>query len=171
MATRHVLVAVETGQSALMVVALRVAPVVVVRGGGGPPPDLRLAGFYTRRRMGGGGTFLDRSDVERRSARLLSDMMRGVAGVRVVSLGSQMRYVSAHFRRLSQNVDDQSAGLCDMMLYIDGQPFQGDATAADARVRMTEVVGIEVYVSAASVPREFAGQSAACGVIVIWLGR
>ena len=51
------------------------------------------------------------------------------------------------------------------------QPFPVEVGHADARIRVNEIAGLEVYVSAASVPREFAGATAACGVIVIWRGR
>ena len=58
-----------------------------------------------------------------------------------------------------------------MMIYVDGQVFLYEPGHADAAVRISEITALEVYVSAGSVPREFAGASAACGVIVIWRGR
>jgi hypothetical protein len=167
-AVRHIAVSAEGGQSHLLLVALREAPLVVVRR---PSPafDQRMAEFRQRRRAGG-GVFLDRAEIEHRNPRTLTDLLRTVPGVRVQSYGSGFRYVSAHFRRLTPGMSDDT-GACDMMLYLNGQPFLADAGTADARVRVNELAALEVYVSAASVPREFAGASAACGVIVIWLGR
>ena len=164
---RNLAVTAEAGQSQVLLVTLRPEPLVVVRVNAAPPD--RLSEFQQRRRSRGGGVFIERADIERRNPRVLSDLLRGVAGMRVQQGPEGLRYVSFHFRRLSQNVEPQAAGLCDMMIYIDGQPFLGNASAADARVRVSEVAGIEVYTSAASVPREFAGATAACGVIVIWL--
>jgi outer membrane receptor for Fe3+-dicitrate len=132
-----------------------------------PAPD-PLAAFRQRRRAGG-GVFIEQAEIERRNARTLTDIMRAVPGVRVIPGENGMRYVSTHFRRVGQGGGATDAGLCDMMIYIDGQPFQGAASAAESRVRVEQVSGIEVYASAASVPREFAGSDAACGVIVVWL--
>jgi hypothetical protein len=60
---------------------------------------------------------------------------------------------------------------CDMMIYLDGQPLLLEAGHADARVRVNEIAALEVYVSASSVPREYAGSTAACGVILVWRGH
>lgn len=165
LAQRNVAVTVTSGESQLLVVALRPAPLVVVKVEA-PPPD-PLAAFRYRKKMGG-GSFIERADIERRNAKTLTDLLRTVPGVRVMIGVSGMRYVSSHFRRLSQG-NSQEAGLCDMMIYIDGQPFQGAASAAESRVRAEDIAAMEVYTSAGSVPREFAGRDAACGVIVIWL--
>ncbi|HEX6942871.1 MAG TPA: hypothetical protein VF128_08070, partial [Gemmatimonadaceae bacterium] len=62
-------------------------------------------------------------------------------------------------------------GVCNMMLYLDGQPFPVEGGDVDSRIRVDDIAAAEVYVSASSVPREFAGQSAACGVIVLWRGK
>jgi hypothetical protein len=97
--------------------------------------------------------------------------MRTVPGVRVQSEGTGFRYISTHFRRLPQDgtgMMDEAA--CDMMIYVDGQPYPVERGHADARILVNEIAAMEVYVSAGSVPRQFAGTTAACGVIVIWRG-
>jgi hypothetical protein len=167
LAQRNVAVTVEAGESQLLVVALRPAPLVVVKVEA-PPPDPLLA--FRQRRKSGGGVFFEKAEIERRNARTLTDLMRAVPGVRVISGENGLRYVSTHFRRIGQGGGNSDAGLCDMMIYIEGQPFQGVASAADSRLRVEEIGAIEVYASAASVPREFAGSDAACGVILVWLG-
>jgi hypothetical protein len=65
-------------------------------------------------------------------------------------------------------VDD---GTCDMMIYLDGQVLLVESGHADSRILVNEIAALEVYVSAASVPRQFAGERSACGVIVVWRGR
>lgn len=169
LAARHLSVTAEPGQSQLLVVTLRMVPVVVVNLTLAPP-DPRMDDFRQRRRAGG-GVFIDRAEIRRRNPRQLSDLLRSVPGVRVQSSTAGLRYISSHFRRLTGDPDNPEAGLCDMMLYLDGQPFQATASAADVRVVVAELAAIEVYASAASVPREFAGHNAACGVILIWLGN
>ena len=167
LAQRHIQITAQDGQSALMLVALRVAPVVVVQVDG-PPPDSRLTDFRQRRRLGN-GTFLDRAEIERRNPRVLSDLLRNVPGVRLESYQGGLRYVSGRFRSLSPSAGSGN-GSCDMMIYLNGQPFPSDAGTSDARIRVTEILALEVYVAAGSVPREFAGTNAACGVILIWVG-
>jgi hypothetical protein len=76
-----------------------------------------------------------------------------------------------HFRRLGQDATTGDGGTCDMMMYVDGQPFPTDGGDVDSRIRVNEITAMEVYVTAGSVPRQFAGLNAACGVIVIWRGK
>lgn len=168
LAARNISVNVQEHQSQLLVVALRTAPVVVVQRSS-PAFDQRMAEFRRRRRAGG-GVFLERAEIERRNPRTLTDLLRTVQGVRVLSQGSGFRYVTSHFRRLSQAAGSSGDGTCDMMLYLDGQPFPVESGDADSRIRIEEIAAAEVYVSAGSVPRQFAGASAACGVIVLWRG-
>jgi outer membrane cobalamin receptor len=154
-------------------VALRTAPLVVVQRNSSSF-DQRMAEFRRRRRAGG-GVFLERAEIERRNPRTLTDLLRTVPGVRVLPQGTGFRYVSSHFRRVGegtgQGTGSSHDGACDMMLYIDGLPFPSDGGEVDSRVRVEDIAAAEVYVSAGSVPRQFAGTSAACGVIVVWRGR
>jgi hypothetical protein len=169
LAVRHITVIAEPGQAQVLLVALREAPLVVVRRES-PSFDQQMAEFRKRRRAGG-GVFLERPEIEKRNPRTLTVVLRTVPGIKVVSHGSGYRYVSSHFRRLSQEVSAASeAGLCDLMVYLDGQPFPMDFGDADSRIRVTELAAMEVYVSAGSVPRQFAGVNAACGVIMLWRG-
>jgi hypothetical protein len=57
------------------------------------------------------------------------------------------------------------------MLYLDGQPFPMETGDADTRIRVSDITAMEVYVTAGSVPREFAAPGAACGVILLWRGK
>ena len=127
-AIRHVSLNVETGQSHLLLATLRKGPLIVVERSGTAFNE-RLAEFRRRRRLGG-GYFLDRTEIDQRSARTFTDLMRTVPGVRVQTEGTGFRYVSSHFRRLPQAgtgmIDD---GACDMMIYVDGQPFRSVSTA------------------------------------------
>ena len=169
LAVRHISVNVQQDQSQLLLVTLRKAPVIVVQRSS-PAFDQRMAEFRKRRRAGG-GFFLERAEIERRNPRTLSDLMRTVPGVRVLDRGSGFRFVSSHFRRLAgQPSGSSDDGVCDMMLYLDGQPFPVEGGDVDTRIRIDDIAAAEVYVSAGSVPREFAGLSAACGVIVLWRG-
>ena len=159
----------QTGQSHLLLVTLRTGPVVVVERSSAAYDA--LLDEFRRRRRGGGGYYLDRREINLRNAATLTDLMRSVPGVRVQSEGTGFRYISAQFRRLPSAGTGMIDDACDMMIYLDGQPILLEAGHADARVRVNEIAALEVYVSASSVPREYAGSAAACGVILIWRGR
>jgi len=160
-AMRHVSVNVQSGQSQLLLVALKSAPLIVVQRSDAVG-NSQLTEFR-RRRSGGGGVFLDRAEIERRNPRTLTDLVRTIPGVRVVPRPTGFRYVSSHFRRVAGDI-----GTCDVMLYLDGQPFLMETGDADVRIRISEIIALEAYVTAGSVPRQFAGSDAACGVILIW---
>ena len=60
--------------------------------------------------------------------------------------------------------------MCDVMFYLDGQPYPMENGEADGRIPVTEIAALEAYLTAGSVPRQYAGTNAACGVILIWRG-
>jgi hypothetical protein len=168
LAIRHIPVNVQDGQSQLLLVTFRTAPLVVVQRSSAAF-DQRMADFRRRRRAGG-GAFLERTEIEKRNSRTLTDLLRTIAGIRVQPKGSGYRYASSHFRRLGVGATETDDGTCDMMMYVDGLPFPVEGGDADTRIRVSEIAALEVYVSGGSVPRQFAGVSSACGVIVLWRG-
>lgn len=155
----------RSGESVLLLAALRPAPLVVVQRR--PAVSLDRLGEFRQRRAAGNGYFLERPEIERLNPRTLTDLMRSVPGVRVISRGAGFAYTSTHFQRFPSRGGD-AGNACDMMLYLDGQPFPMEGGDADVRIRVSELGAIEVYVSAGSVPRRYAGATAACGVILLW---
>ena len=71
---------------------------------------------------------------------------------------------------MTNNAEGSEAGQCDMVMYVHGQPFQNESGEADVSIRVQDILAMEVYVAAGSVPRAFAGANAACGVIMLWRG-
>ena len=64
---------------------------------------------------------------------------------------------------------------CQVEIYVEGSRmyFPQDMATSDmlrSLVRTTDVVGIEVYPSGATIPAEYASMDAACGVIAVWTG-
>ena len=57
-------------------------------------------------------------------------------------------------------------------MYIDGILLRGPSGRSTGRpdpyVKPVEIAGVEVYRRAASLPGEFAGSDARCGVVAIW---
>ncbi len=118
-----------------------------------------MAGFY--KRMGqGGGRYFTASDIERRNAARMSDMLRMVPGMRIESRGFQ---TSVRMR----------GSRCAPLVWLDGQPLYAGEIDLDVFDPRT-FEGMEIYSGAASVPVEFQGNqrmSSACGTIILWSKR
>jgi hypothetical protein len=118
-----------------------------------------LAGYYERlespvRR----GRFLTREQIEKRHASFASDLLRTIAGVRVVPRevgGSSMVLVRG----------------CEPRLFLDGLRVHLPDVGIDELVTPADLEGIEVYGSAAEVPIELGGSNSICGAIVLWTKR
>lgn len=156
---------------------------------------LEMSGFYRRQRADF-GTFLGPDDIEKRGrSPRLTDLLLGLPGVRLVTLGqgsAGARFVQLRGSNLSHG------SLCRPRVYVDGILFAlGDsrpvprdedpATEFQEEIfeRMDQglslddvggpedIAGIEIYRSASQVPVQFGGTSVhtLCGVIVIWTKR
>jgi hypothetical protein len=118
---------------------------------------LERAGFYERREHGF-GAYLTRQDWAGTGPQLPSDLLRVVAGVRMVQRPRGLGYV----------VVDRSS--CPFRFFMDGARVGPDFQMDDIPVDWIEA--LEIYRGTSQVPAEFtigAGQARAnCGVIVIW---
>jgi len=157
---------VRRGESMMLLVTLErpVAAMATVVVPGRSTEASWVRGFEERRRRGQ-GVFFDRETLNRAAAQTLADVLRGVPGIRLVALGGGYRYQSTH-RQLSF---DSGPG-CEMVIYLDGQPLLVEPGTLDQHVRASEIAAVEVYTSATTVPRQFAGKNSGCGVIVLWRG-
>lgn len=134
-------------------------------------------GFETRREAGG-AIFIDRTELEDRSATRVTDLLRGRAGVRVISFGSEEDIrVGASSRNLSGSD-------CQPAVWIDGSRVRSagtpdvDQAPTGSRMRvdpaLTELVspedieGLEVYTGPAGLPVQFRDRNVDCGVVLIW---
>jgi hypothetical protein len=156
--------------------------------------NLELAGFFDRQRSDF-GQFLGPEDIERRQAPRLTDLLRGLPGVNVVSMGTGSvgaRTVELRGSNLSLG------GVCRPRIFVDGLLYAfGDSrprrrvesVATESEEEVLEridqglslddigppgsIAAIEIYRSASQVPVQFGGTSAGtlCGVIVIWTKR
>lgn len=128
----------------------------------------RLAGFNYRASRGL-GTFLDRDAIARRNPIRLNHVI-AEHGWNVEGGGDV--FTSKVWNRRYH---------CAPTVYINGSrvthvPERADTLAAReagealALVHPSDVTGIEIYRGAATVPGEFGGSDARCGVIVIWTG-
>lgn len=119
-----------------------------------------LAGFYARRALGH-GRFFTAADVERRGARRMTDLLRGVPGL-------QMRQ-----RNIGQSDVRLRGATVAPLVWLDGVPMSAHDVELD-RFDPRSFVGIEIYSGAATVPLQFAGgraMSTSGGTIVLWSRR
>jgi len=116
-----------------------------------------LEQFEARRKLGV-GHFVTRADIERRRPSMLSDYMRMVPGVRIVTLDNGRSAL-----RFARN----PRGNCPPQYFVDGIP----ASNFDIdEVLPGDVEAVELYSGAAGVPPQynrFNGTSI-CGTILIW---
>jgi hypothetical protein len=115
--------------------------------------------FLERKRRGLGGTFLGQADLERRGSLYTSDVLRTVAGMRVVpgpGFGQAIR----------------GRGGCTPAVYIDGMPVIDGADDLDQLVNPSSVMAMEVYTGLGTLPPQFGGMAAnGCGAVVVWTKR
>ena len=117
-----------------------------------------LTGFDDRRRQGM-GSYLTREDIEKRSPISMTDVLRTTPGLRIVPNGNGGSSILGR-------------GNCRPAVFVDGMQVTDGATDIDAIVRPTDVRGVEVYRSGATVPVEYGGVGGnACGTLLIWTGR
>jgi TonB family protein len=117
-----------------------------------------LRGFYERRDRGL-GVFFTADDIEARNPRLVTDLLRGIPGTRVIP-GAMQSVVTFRDRNCLPLVwIDGNAGTT---AYLDPDLFEPHTLA-----------GIEVYKGTATVPGALMGTrgQGSCGVIALWTKR
>jgi TonB family protein len=120
------------------------------------PFESRLSGFNARRTKGI-GYFITRQQIERTPNSSVIDALRGVAGVRVVTLrGAMGRSVSL------------GGASCPPLVFLDGFPATAGPFDLDG-LELGSLEGVEIY-SGFGVPPELIGPHGPdrCGVIAVW---
>ncbi len=115
-----------------------------------------MAGFY-KRQQSGSGRFFNYAEIARRNPISMTDLMRGVPGIRIEGRGQQ------NFVRIRGN-------RCAPLVVLDGQALMAGEVDLDAWDPKT-FEGVEVYSGPAAVPVEFQRNqrvSSSCGTIVLW---
>lgn len=125
-----------------------------------------LAKFQSNRERNYGGTFVGPREIERFRGMRFSNLLQGIAGVRISYAGGfsiLMDYVG---------VDDDSTranrGLCLPAFYVDGQRSQYTGAELEGLYRADEIAGVEVYVRENQRPMEMQDSNSRCGAIAVW---
>jgi hypothetical protein len=148
--------------------AVPLAPLEIVGRAAPLHTNVQLSAFLKRAQQNCGGTFIMPEEIDTRNPTHVSQLIATIPSFLVAS---------------GRLVNERSN--CAPMVYLDGrrlvqlQPAPGwgagvdpvDAYEAVNFVIPSELAGIEVYAGAATVPPEFSGSTAACGVIVMWTQR
>jgi hypothetical protein len=112
----------------------------------------RLRGFYARRSTRKGGYFFEYPSVDPQKAPRLSEIIRGVPGVRLI--GSSVGGNRVLLRG------------CVPLIWLDGVQTPGEEL--DEAASVADVAAIEVYVSPAALPGQFRDHRVSCGAVLLW---
>jgi TonB-dependent starch-binding outer membrane protein SusC len=152
---------------------VRLEPIVVT-GAPDRPRGIGREAFEERRRLGF-GKFIDTTELRHRGYTRMSDVLASL-GVHIIQHqeGNVLEMRAASSRRLGQVP-------CWMGVILDGVTlYKAVATGTVSNFpppdfrkdfSVDNIEAIEVYRSASEVPMEFGGNSASCGVIVLWTTR
>ena len=152
-------------------------------------PSIGMGEFETRR-AGGLGKFLTTKDFEGRENATLTDVLRSnVPGIFfVIQPGGGFAAAGRHgppslsltpSGRTDLFGSPKPEDQCYMQLWVDGQRIytyhrpqdNGPNPPKLEQYAVAEILGIEVYRSAAETPVQFNTTGSACGTIVVWTGR
>ncbi len=121
-------------------------------------PKTHWLDSFDRRKGGGRGVFITRDEIERRNARSGTDVVRNVAGIRIVPLRGGVG---------NQVLMNRGSGAraCTPTMFVHNTPYSGmldDFTADD-------IEALEVYVGISEIPPELdKNGKGICGAIVVW---
>ena len=169
---------VTGGTLAVMDIGLGAPPAIVAASAMTVKPTTGNAAMMAveRRRRRGGGAYLTRADIERSNAQRLTDLLRTMPNVSVLSDDNGQTIVE--LRRGQQFTYDpgrpggapdpgrMAVKHCPAKFYIDGLLVDG-SSAIDNTVRPKELHVVEVY-SHGQVPIEIVASGAECGVVLFW---
>ena len=134
-----------------------------------------MEGLYRRMNLGR-GYFITRSAIKKQGAPRMTDVLRGIPGVRVKLNRRQGRSTFYVVMRGAHTIDASGVGFtdCPPVFYIDGVKDRTsqdlDAFDPDA-ISVYDIEAIEVYRGPAEVPPQFIDADTRCGVVAVWTRR
>jgi hypothetical protein len=148
--------------------------------------DSAFNGFQQRAQRSTGGHFIRLADIERQHPLRTTDLFRTIPGLALSDSAGVLRVISQRNVRRTMpssgrlvvggdtaHVPASDAERCAIRVALDGHLTDTGFSVDD--VRPADIVAIEVYVGAATIPIEFSSvrHGAPCGLIMIWtkLGR
>jgi hypothetical protein len=134
-----------------------------------------IEAFEERRRLGI-GKFIDSTELRRAGTRRLTDVLRGIQGIRIISYIEMPDRPDLFELRAVGRVEKLFGEPCWMSVLVDGSPIYraGMGRPPDFRREFQDVShfqSAEVYRSASEVPMEFGGSAEQCGLLMLWTRR
>ena len=158
----------------------RPQPLPTVPVEGAQPVDYRLRDFE-RRRSSGVGQFLTAADLAPERSKPLGDVLVRLRGTSVVRSSTAACLTTTRGAQSFQNAatgwcGNQPIGgaYCPVAVFVDGYPSY---TGTHEEVfnlnshRTDDVLGVEFYSGAGTMPRELSASRGTCGALVIWTKR
>jgi carboxypeptidase family protein/TonB-dependent receptor-like protein len=153
------------------VLALRPAPIelpgVAVTSDSIQHEALTLVGFYERRGRGF-GAFLEQSELSRWNPHALSDVLRHLPGVRVVSNPNYGHTAPrADFRPYLLEL----RGCRSIMFFLNGASLGSSSDPQfdiDLLLLPQEISAVEVYRGPSEIPLQYNATNSLCGVVLLW---
>jgi TonB family protein len=117
----------------------------------------RLAGYYQRLERRSSGYFISRDEIDKKSYRSLSQLLRTVPGINSIPL------------RVGGNGIRMRGNRCRPLVWIDGVPMPAAEVDLDA-FPTSSLHGIELYSGATTAPIDLQvnGSLSSCGTIALW---
>jgi hypothetical protein len=135
-------------------------------------PWLDRMGFYDRRKLGL-GHFIERDAIAKRAPRRLTDLFRGIPGVRVVTVPhiSDLELRAGGAESLGMRGGANSR--CRPPIFLDGLLVSHSKVQLSERYDLdsilpTDIEAVEVYSGASQVPAQYGGAHSMCGVVLLW---
>ncbi|MEP6620604.1 MAG: carboxypeptidase-like regulatory domain-containing protein [bacterium] len=133
--------------------------------------------FEDRRRMGL-GKFIDATALKENENRRLEDVLRQFSNIRLIVPPSCITTRTMCNKKIAVG-NRGSVNDCPMQVVIDEsvayRASYGDIDWSNTydigSMQVSSLVGVEIYRSPAEVPMEWGGNSAVCGVLVLWTHR
>jgi hypothetical protein len=113
--------------------------------------DERLRAFHARKASNNFAHFVDADDIARRRPQFLSEILRTIPGVSLITA------------RGGYTVKLRG---CSPLVWVDGVRLPG--AQLDDVARPADVAGVEVYTSFAGIPAQYFDRTATCGTILVW---
>ena len=116
----------------------------------------RLAGYYQRLERRSGGYFISRDEIDKKSYRNLSQLLRAIPGINAFPLLAGGSTVRMRERK------------CRPLVWLDGVPMPAGEVDLDA-FPVSTLHGIEAYPGSSNTPQDFVSDGLqGCGTIVLW---
>jgi len=140
------------------------------------PRGVGVEAFEERRRLGF-GKFIDSTQLRRSGNRRLTDLLREVPGVRLMSFVEDPARPWIFEWRAASGRKQSTGEPCWMSVVFDGSPIYRSGSLSRPPdfhrdfFEVSSLQAVEVYRSPAEVPQEYGGSSEQCGLILLWSRR